>query len=192
MSYLDKKIEDYTSKKSSVKLPKPRAWGFGSYQFPYIDDVPADLYFSEIVCVEECETTKGKKGITVFYTMVNFFVAYRAINKIALPTDGDKHYYIKQTYTYDSTYYTDFIEAMCEAMNFQVEEDEEYLDFGFEELIGIREAIKLSYKDSNGIGSITERSPWNRQDFVDKYQRQLAAEEEYRVATSAVEADEYY
>ena len=191
MSYLDNKIDDYVLKKPSIRLPRPKAWGFGSYQFPHIDDVPADLYFSEVAGVEEFETTKGKKGITVFYMMVNFYIAYRSINRIALPTDEVKYYYIKQTYIYDSIYYTDFIEAMYSAMDFEVQEDDEYLDLGFKELVGIREAIKISYKDSNGIGSIIERCPWDKKDFVAKYQSQLAAEKEYREAILTEEAEEY-
>jgi hypothetical protein len=191
MSYLDKKIEDYTPKKASTKLPKPKAWGYGHYQFPYVDDVPADMYFSEIVCVEEVETTKGKKGITVFYLIANFYLAYRSINKITLPTDVEKFYYIKQTYLYDSTYYTDFIEAMYEAMDFEVDNDEEYIDVSLNDFVGVREAITIAYKNVNGIGSIVSRCPWSKQDFVDRYERSVAEEEELRAARLAAEVDEY-
>lgn len=151
-------------------LSKTRTLGYSDYRLPYLDAVPADMYYSKIVHVENTTTYSGKAAIAVFYKMVKFSDVYRTINKLSSAPKEVKQFKIKQIYPLDSQPYADFLEAMYAMLG--VNHDEK-LDM--QKLIGLKEAITIAYTNSNGIGGISYRREWRKSYFVELYEQPVAS-----------------
>ena len=170
---------------SETKSVNKRKLGFSKYRLPCDGDVPADKYYSLIVNVENYYTYSGKHVIAVYYDIAKFSDVYQKVNGVVPKDTKLKVFYIKQVYPIDSDPYIDFLESMYEALGVDYEENIDINDF-----IGVSEVISLGYTSKTGIGGITDRCPWEKEDFIVLYENQntpVSSIEEY----PDVECDEY-
>lgn len=124
------------------------------YKYPMCGEVPPGYYKSVIEKVRETTTKSGKVGVEVCYKIEPFCQVYQdAKGKI---DKGDKvFYYIKQLYIYGSPYFDNFVKAMTKHL--KLKNDDEFNDIN---LMGIEEAIDISYNDYSEIGGIKQRVPY--------------------------------
>lgn len=173
-----------TSAPVKKDIPKKKL-GFGKYRLPYIDEVPADWYCSEIVHIEETFTRAGDEAIAVFYNVAKFSDVYRKVNGLRKSGEKMKVFYIKQIYPINSDPHRQFLESMYDALDLDYEDD---IDLG--DCIGVEEAISLAYGSVSGIGGIQKRCPIDEDYFIELYEQSneaVASSEE----CSGIEYDEY-
>lgn len=106
------------------------------YDFPRQEKVPSGYYFSEIIDIHPCVSSKGKKCLDVIYQLWGFH------EKL-----GD--HIIRLRYPEGSQPLHDLYKAM---LNAGVAPGPNMRD-----AIGVTEKINLIYEDSDGIGSIYQR-----------------------------------
>ena len=147
-------------------LPKSKKLGFGDYELPTCDSIPAGKYYSEIRYIEHATTRKGDPAIIVYFIMMNFAEAYRRINGLDDSSKKLKKHKIKQVYPLDSQAYCNFSEAMYDALDLSYDEE-----IDINKLIGIQEALTIYYDKYSDIGGIKSRCPWDEDCFVELYNK---------------------
>ena len=182
---IQRKARNIVNNRASVKmiLPQNKKLGFSDYCLPYVEIVPADRYYSKIVHIEDAVTRSGKKAIAVYYKIIKFSDMYQKVNKLS--DRKTKILHIKQIYPLDSQPYVDFLQAMHEALGIAYEEE---LDM--EQIINVTETIEISYSSYSGIGGISSRGYWDRENFIELYQEKnahISTIDEYH----DIEYDEY-
>ena len=145
-----------SSPKLTFKLNKT-----AKYKFPKYNDVPPDWYYSRIMAIESSVTSTGKPAFDVCYKVVNWYQLVRKING-TLPEDHKLiYYYTRERCVYDSTSERAFTESMVEGCDF----DEDY-EFTPDEVIGVCEKYRISYKTEDSLGSIESRMVITEDDII--------------------------
>ena len=168
-----------------VKSSHSKKLGYGKYVLPYDENIPAGMYYSKVVHIEETTTRAGKLAKVIFYNISVFSEVYQKINGL-MPDDKPlKILFIKQVYPIDSDPYRVFLESMYNALEIDYEDDVEETEF-----IGITEVISIGYTSKTGVGGINKRNPWCAEDFIYLYEQNtqpIPTADEY----CDVEYDEY-
>lgn len=166
-SILNSSIEDVISKTSPApklvfKLNKTARYIFLKY-----DDVPPGWYYSEIMAIESSVTTTGKPAFDVCYKIVDWYHLIRTLNG-TLPEDHQlTYYYVRERCVYGAVSERAFTKSMVEGCGF----DEDY-EFEVDEVIGVCERYKISYKTEDSLGSIDKRMVVTDEyieDYIDYY-----------------------
>jgi len=147
-------------KNDSNQSTKLRSTGRGKYVFPFCDEIPPDIYFSEIKDARNTLTKSGKDAVEVFYVMRNASICSQVVNGINPNEEKKKLYYVRQIYPIDTEYYEHFEDAMSDALQLDGEA------FDLNDIIGVTELVSLSYKFSQSIGGFDDRKPWTVDDFA--------------------------
>ena len=170
---------------SKQTLPRPSKMGWSKYILPTEDIVPADRYFSKIMHIERTNTYLKEEAFAVYYSIAKFSDVYKKVNNLFEHNEKPNVLYIKQIYPLESDRYCAFMEAMYDAL--ELDDDEE---IPMDRCIGITENILIGYRSGSGIGGITDRCRWSKEDFEEYYQQQqqiYASSNDYY----GIEYDEY-
>jgi hypothetical protein len=124
--------------------------GYSDYDYLRYDVVESGYYISRIVHAEFALTNRGDKAYDVYYKLVKYSNFYRW-DTYEIDDEDVKHYYVKQRYKKGSISYKKFIKAMINAgLNKR---------FKITDVIGVIEAVFVTYPHDDNMGSITERKP---------------------------------
>ena len=148
MSLLDKKIEDYVSKRDDDQEIVFEYEDIFEYDFPYENTVPEDYYYSQIIEIKKY-TDKYRN---------NYYIVYYKIFQAIMMERWDKGYISNIPYSYicikyekNDISYNKFCASMHKATGLR--------KFGGNSLKGKTEIIHLEYAKIGCIGAITERKP---------------------------------
>ena len=111
------------------------------YEFPVIDEVPADHYLARLDHIVPSLTVRGQPAVDTCQTFMN--------------REGDL-FYVRQRYVKDSLHYKKLIQALCAAGA--------PLGKSIVGAVGVIERLRFGYPSDSEIGSIIKRLPYEYKD----------------------------
>ena len=148
---------------------------YDMYLFPYEKDIPEGYYHSRVEHISNSQNKYGDACVDVCYKIFPTRMASQWENRLI---DKITYFYIRQRYKRGSDPFRKFLKAMKEAGKLTSAK------ISYADLVGIKEAVHLTYQRDGYMGSITDRIPtkmadaWFFDDVSNKFDHSCEESEE--------------